>query len=148
MCFKYSPIYKHGTRKNTCWNNQCSRNGMSFPSEIAREGNFRNGETKMPMEEVLLFLWEPSFCGQASWTLFVALFTMNKASGGDGITSSWAFSNLKRWCCESSALNMPANLEDSAVDTGLEKVSFHSSPNEGQCQRMFKPMHSFTHLTS
>ena len=33
---------------------------------------------------------------------------------------------------------MPANLENSAVPTGLEKVSFHSNPNEGQCQRMFK----------
>ena len=26
---------------------------------------------------------------------------------------------------------MPANLENSAVATGLEKVSFHSSPKEG-----------------
>ena len=33
---------------------------------------------------------------------------------------------------------MPANLENSAVDTGLEKVSFHSSPKERQCQRMLK----------
>ena len=32
------------------------------------------------------------------------------------------------WCCESTALNMPANLENSAVATGLEKVSFHSNP--------------------
>ena len=31
---------------------------------------------------------------------------------------------------------MQANLEKSAVDTGLEKVSFHSNPKEGQCQRM------------
>ena len=31
---------------------------------------------------------------------------------------------------------MPANLENSAVATGLEKVSFHSSPKEGRCQRM------------
>ena len=30
---------------------------------------------------------------------------------------------------------MPANLENSAVATELEKVSFHSSPKEGQCQR-------------
>ena len=29
---------------------------------------------------------------------------------------------------------MPANLENSAVVTGLEKVSFHYSPKEGQCQ--------------
>ena len=28
-------------------------------------------------------------------------------------------------------LNMPANLENSAVATGLEKVSFHSNPKEG-----------------
>ena len=35
--------------------------------------------------------------------------------------SSWAISNPKRWCCESAALNMPANLENSAVATGLEK---------------------------
>ena len=32
---------------------------------------------------------------------------------------------------------MPANLENSAVATGLEKVSFHSNPRERQCQRMF-----------
>ena len=42
---------------------------------------------------------------------------------------------------------MPANLENSAVATGLEKVSFHSSPKEGQCQRMFRLTHNCTHLT-
>ena len=30
---------------------------------------------------------------------------------------------------------MSANLENSAVATGLEKVSFHSNPKERQCQR-------------
>ena len=29
---------------------------------------------------------------------------------------------------------MPANLENSAVATGLEKVSIHSNPKERQCQ--------------
>ena len=29
---------------------------------------------------------------------------------------------------------MPANLENSAVATGLEKVSFHSSPKEGNAK--------------
>ena len=33
---------------------------------------------------------------------------------------------------------MPANLENSAVATGLEKVSFHSNHKEGQWQRLFK----------
>ena len=42
---------------------------------------------------------------------------------------------------------MPANLENSAVATGLEKVSFHSNPKEGQCQRMLKLLHNCTHLT-
>ena len=30
---------------------------------------------------------------------------------------------------------MSANLENSAVATGLEKISFHSNPKEGQCQK-------------
>ena len=42
---------------------------------------------------------------------------------------------------------MPANLENSAVATGLEKVSFHPNPKEGQCQRMLKLLHNCTHLT-
>ena len=29
-----------------------------------------------------------------------------------------------------NALNMPANLESSAVVTGLEKVTFHSNPQK------------------
>ena len=33
---------------------------------------------------------------------------------------------------------MAAYLENSAVTTGLEKVSFHSNPKERQCQRMFR----------
>ena len=36
---------------------------------------------------------------------------------------------------------MPANLENSAVATGLKKVSFHSNPKEKQFQRMFKQPH-------
>ena len=42
---------------------------------------------------------------------------------------------------------MPANLENSAVAMGLEKVSFHSSRKETQCQRMLKLLHNQTHLT-
>ena len=56
-------------------------------------------------------------------------------------------SNPKRRCCESATLNMPANLENTAVATGLEKVSFHSNPKERQCQRMLKLPHNCTHPT-
>ena len=37
---------------------------------------------------------------------------------------------------------MPANMENSAVATGLEKVSFHSSQCQRHCQRMFKLPHA------
>ena len=70
---------------------------------------------------------------------------MNKASGGDGIPAE-LFEILKDVAVKSAALNMPANLENSAVATGLKKVSFHSNPKEGQCQRIFKlslQLHSF-----
>ena len=42
---------------------------------------------------------------------------------------------------------MAANLEDLAVATGLEKVSFHSNPKERQYQRMLKVPHNYTNLT-
>ena len=71
--------------------------------------------------------------------------TMNKASGGDGIPVE-LFQILKD-DAESAALNMPANLENSAVATGLEKVSFHSNPKERQCQRMHKLLHNCIHFT-
>ena len=59
----------------------------------------------------------------------------------------WTISNLKRWCCESAWLNISANLENSAVATGPEKVSFHCNPEERQCQKTFKLTHDGTHLT-
>ena len=72
--------------------------------------------------------------------------TTNKASGGDGIPVE-LFQILKDDASESAALNMPAHLENSAVATGLEKVSFHSNPKERQCQRMLKLLHNCTTLT-
>ena len=64
---------------------------------------------------------------EVKWAL--ESISTNKASGGDGIPVE-LYQILKKWCCESAALNMPANLENSAVATGLEKVSFHSNPKE------------------
>ena len=42
---------------------------------------------------------------------------------------------------------MPANLENSAVAIGREKVSFHSNPKEGKCQRMFKLPYNYFRFT-
>ena len=52
-------------------------------------------------------------------------------------------SYFKSWKmnCESTVLNIPANLENSAVATGLEKVSFHSNPKESQSQKMLRLPH-------
>ena len=41
---------------------------------------------------------------------------------------------------------MPANLENSSVATGLEKVSFHSNLKEEQCQRILKLADKCTHF--
>ena len=71
---------------------------------------------------------------------------MEKASGVDGIPDE-LFQILKDDAVESVTLNMTANLENSVVATGLEKVSFYSNPKERQCQRMFKLPHNCTHLT-
>ena len=87
---------------------------------------------------------------EVKWAL--GSITMNKASGDDGIPVE-LFQILKDDAAlnmpakESAALNMPASLENSAVATGLEKVSFHSNPKERQCQRMLKLPHNCTHLT-
>jgi len=40
---------------------------------------------------------------------------------------------------------MPANLENLAVATGLEMVSFHSNPKERQCQTMFTHVALISH---
>ena len=70
--------------------------------------------------------------------------TMNKASGGDGILVD-LFQILKDASVKMLQY-MPANLENSAVATGLEKVNFHSNPKERQCQRMLKLPHNCTYL--
>ena len=72
---------------------------------------------------------------KVKWAL--GSITTNKASGGDGIPAE-LFQILKDDAVKSAALNMSANLENSAVARGLKNVSFLSNPKEGQCQRMFK----------
>ena len=76
---------------------------------------------------------------EVKWAL--ESISMNKASGGDGIPVE-LFQVLK-----DDALNVPANLKNSAVATGLGKISFHSNPKEKQYQRIFKLLHNCTHLT-
>ena len=80
---------------------------------------------------------------EVKWNL--GNITMNKATGGDGIPAE-LFQILKDDAIK-VLLNVLANLENSAVATGLEKISFHPKPKERQCQRMLKLPHNCTHLT-
>ena len=81
---------------------------------------------------------------EVKWAL--GSITTNKASGGDGIPVE-LLQILKDDAVKVPHSIMPANLENSAVATGLEKVSFHSNPKERQCHRMLKLPHNCTHLT-
>ena len=81
---------------------------------------------------------------EVKWAL--ESITTNKASGSDGIPVEM-FQILKDDAVKVLQLNMPTNLENSAVASGLEKVSFHSNSKERQCQRMFKLLYNCTYLT-
>ena len=82
---------------------------------------------------------------EVKWAL--GSITTNKASGGDGISVE-LFQILKDDAVKVlHSICQAANLENSAVATGLEKLCFHSSPKERQCQRMLKLPHNCTHLT-
>jgi len=92
----------------------------------------------------LITLLEPDILeSEIKWAL--ESISMNKASGDDGIPVE-LFQILK-----DIAVKVPHSIyqetENSAVATGLEKVSFHSNPKERHCQRMFKLSHNCTHLT-
>ena len=87
---------------------------------------------------------EPHFLEcEVKWAL--ESITTNKVSGGDGIPVE-LFQILKDDAVK-VYIQYASNLENSAVDTGLERGSFHSSPKERQCQRMLKLPHNCTHLT-
>ena len=70
---------------------------------------------------------------------------MDKASGGDGIPAE-LFKMLKNDAIK-ELNSISANLENSKVAIGLEKVSFHSNSKEGKCQRLFKLQCNCAHLT-
>ena len=64
---------------------------------------------------------------EVKWTL--GSITRNRANGGDGIPTE-LFQILKDDAVKSAVLYMPTNLENSAVATGQEKVTFYSNPKE------------------
>ena len=64
---------------------------------------------------------------EVKWAL--GSLTMNKTNGSGGIPAELL--QILKGCCESAALTMPANLENSAVATGWKCSVFIPIPNKG-----------------
>ena len=82
-----------------------------------------------------MFFWNSAFSMiqqmLAIWSLAPLPFPKPAWTSG---SSQCTISNPERWCCESVALNMPANLENSAVSTRLKKVNFIPIPKKGNAK--------------
>ena len=88
---------------------------------------------------------EPDFLEcEVKWAL--GSISMIKASGGVGIPVE-LFQILKDNAVKVLHSICQQIWKNSAVATGLEKVSFRSKLKESQCQRMLKLLHNCTHLT-
>ena len=79
---------------------------------------------------------------EVKWAL--ESLTMDKASRSDGILAE-LFQILKDDAVKVSHSVYQQISKTQAAE--WEKVSFHSSPKERQCQRMFTLLHSCPHLT-
>ena len=79
---------------------------------------------------------------EVKWAL--ERITRDKARGGDGIPVE-LFQIMEDDAVKVLHSICQENLENSAVATGLEKVSYNSE--ERQCQRMLQLLHNCTHLT-
>ena len=83
-------------------------------------------------------IWIPRWCGHSPRPRQgLRKHTAIKTSGDDGISAELfqilqddAVKMLHSICQWNGKL---------ALTTGLEKVSFHFNPKDGQCQRMFQP---------
>ena len=80
---------------------------------------------------------------EVKWAL--GSITTYKTSRGDGIPAE-LFQTLKNGAVKAWHPMWAGNLENPAVTTGLEKISFHSNLKEGQCHRMFKLLYNCAHL--
>ena len=72
---------------------------------------------------------------------------MNKVSEGDGIPAE-LLQILKDDAVKSAALNIPANMENSAVARGQEKISFPSIPKKGNAKESSNQTTAFISYTS
>ena len=81
---------------------------------------------------------------EVKWAL--GSITMNKASGGDGISAE-IFQILKNDAVIVLHSIRQQIRKSEKCPQDWKKVPFHSNAREGQCQNMFKQSHNCTHLT-
>ena len=81
---------------------------------------------------------------EVKWAL--GSITMNKASGGDGISVE-LFQILKDDAVKVLHSNCQQIWKTQQWSQDWKKISFHPNPKERKCQRMFQLLHHCTHLT-
>ena len=79
---------------------------------------------------------------EVKWAL--GSITMNKASGGDEIPAE-PLQILKDDAVKVHT-QYASKFGKLSIANRTRKISFHSNPKDGQCQRMFKLPHNCTHL--
>ena len=94
-------------------------------------------------KDVVIHLGADILGCEVKWAL--GSISMNKASGGVGIPTE-LFQILKDGAVK-VLHSIYLQIGNSAVATGVEKVSFHSNSKEGQYQRIFKLLYNCTHFT-
>ena len=102
------------------------------------------GKQTLLLEGLEIFIF-PFFCNLLISGHALGNTTTKKASGGDGIPVE-LFQILKDDAVKvlHSICQQIGKTQQCPQDW---KRCFHSNPKEGQCQRMFKLPHNFTHLT-
>ena len=126
------------------------RNGIDLTEDIKKRWQiytdelYKNDFHDPDNHDGMITYLEPDILEcKVKWAL--GSISMNKASGGDGIPVE-LFQILKDDTVKVLHSSV-SKFGNSAVATGLEKVSFHSNPKERQYHRMFKLLHNCTHLT-
>ena len=126
------------------------RNGIDLTEDIKKRWQiytdelYKNDFHDPDNHDGMITYLEPDILEcKVKWAL--GSISMNKASGGDGIPVE-LFQILKDDTVKVLHSSV-SKFGNSAVATGLEKVSSHSNPKERQYHRMFKLLHNCTHLT-